>query len=72
MYMVFDLMYSPFSLEFSSNDRLGGDLRFHINRKTFSEEAIRFWMAEIACALRYLHSRGIVHRYEKRLLRDGD
>jgi serine/threonine kinase 32 len=41
---------------------LGGDLRFQINRKTFTEEAIRFWIAEVACALRYLHSRGIVHR----------
>ena len=41
---------------------MGGDLRFHINRKTFTEEAIRFWIAEVACALRYLHSRGIVHR----------
>jgi serine/threonine kinase 32 len=38
-------------------------LRFHINRKTFTEDAIRFWIAEVACALKYLHSRGIVHRY---------
>jgi serine/threonine kinase 32 len=43
--------------------RLGGDLRFHINRKTFSEEAVRFWIAEVACAIKYLHSRGIVHRF---------
>ena len=40
----------------------GGDLRFHISRKTFTEEAVRFWMAELACALRYTHSQGIVHR----------
>lgn len=40
----------------------GGDLRFHISRKTFEERAIRFWMAELACALRYVHSQGIVHR----------
>lgn len=40
----------------------GGDLRFHISRKTFTEEAVRFWMAELACALRYIHSQGIVHR----------
>jgi len=40
----------------------GGDLRFHINRKTFTEEAVRFWIAELGCALRYIHKRGIVHR----------
>jgi serine/threonine kinase 32 len=40
----------------------GGDLRFHIQRKTLTEEAVRFWMAELACALRYIHSQGIVHR----------
>ena len=40
----------------------GGDLRFHISRKTFTEEAVRFWMAELGCALRYCHSQGIVHR----------
>lgn len=40
----------------------GGDLRFHISRKCFTEEAVRFWMAELGCALRYIHSQGIVHR----------
>jgi len=40
----------------------GGDLRFHISRKCFTEEAVRFWIAELACALRYIHSQGIVHR----------
>ncbi|KAK4945228.1 Serine/threonine kinase [Elasticomyces elasticus] len=49
LYLVVDLME-------------GGDLRFHISRKTFTEECIRFWMAELACALRYIHGQGIVHR----------
>lgn len=49
IYIVVDLM-------------TGGDLRFHISRKCFTEEAVRFWMAELACALRYIHSQGIVHR----------
>ena len=40
----------------------GGDLRFHITRKTFTEEAVRFWIAELGCALRYIHKQGIVHR----------
>lgn len=40
----------------------GGDLRFHISRKTFTEEAVRFWIAELGCALSYIHKQGIVHR----------
>jgi serine/threonine kinase 32 len=40
----------------------GGDLRFHISRKTFTEEAVRFWIAELGCALRYIHKQGIIHR----------
>ena len=40
----------------------GGDLRFHISRKTFTEDAVRFWIAELGCALRYCHQQGIVHR----------
>lgn len=40
----------------------GGDLRFHISRKCFTEEAVRFWIAELGCALKYIHSQGIIHR----------
>ncbi|KAJ5646939.1 Serine/threonine-protein kinase 32B [Penicillium lividum] len=49
IYLVVDLMN-------------GGDLRFHISRKCFTEEAVRFWAAELGCALRYIHSQGIIHR----------
>ncbi|PVH68252.1 AGC/YANK protein kinase, partial [Cadophora sp. DSE1049] len=49
MYLVVDLMD-------------GGDLRFHISRKTFTEEAVQFWVAELGCALKYIHKQGIVHR----------
>jgi serine/threonine kinase 32 len=49
LYIVVDLMN-------------GGDLRFHISRKTFTEDAVRFWMAELGCAVRYCHQQGIVHR----------
>ena len=49
LYLVVDLMN-------------GGDLRFHIQRKSFTEDTVRFWMSELACALRYIHSQGIVHR----------
>lgn len=40
----------------------GGDLRFHISRKTFTEDAVRFWIAELGCALKYIHEQGIIHR----------
>ncbi|PVU99353.1 hypothetical protein BB559_000761 [Furculomyces boomerangus] len=49
MFMVIDLM-------------LGGDLRFHIDRKRFDERVVRHWIAEIACGLSYLHEIGIIHR----------
>lgn len=41
----------------------GGELFFHLQReRTFSESRARFYTAEIASALGYLHSRGIVYR----------
>lgn len=40
----------------------GGDLRFHIARKSFTEDAVKFWIAELGCALRYIHKQGIIHR----------
>ncbi|KAI1211452.1 kinase-like protein [Annulohypoxylon truncatum] len=61
MYLVVDLMS-------------GGDLRFHISRKTFTEDAVRFWIAELGCALRYIHGQGIIHRDVKpdNVLLDAD
>ncbi|KZT18115.1 kinase-like protein [Neolentinus lepideus HHB14362 ss-1] len=42
---------------------LGGDLRFHLERKGYlGEEAVRFWVAEIASGLEYLHQQRIIHR----------
>lgn len=50
LFMVLDLM-------------LGGDLRFHLDRMSnMSEEMVRFFVAELALALDYLHRKGIVHR----------
>ncbi|KAJ4385355.1 Serine/threonine kinase, partial [Neurospora sp. IMI 360204] len=61
MYLVVDLMS-------------GGDLRFHISRKTFTEAAVRFWIAELGCALRYIHGQNIIHRDVKpdNVLLDAD
>ncbi|KAI9097326.1 AGC/YANK protein kinase [Phlyctochytrium arcticum] len=50
LFMVLDLM-------------LGGDLRFHLDRmRMLKEDMVRFYTAEVACGLAYLHSRKIVHR----------
>ncbi|KAF9113033.1 hypothetical protein BGX27_002339 [Mortierella sp. AM989] len=49
MYMCMDLM-------------MGGDLRFHMNRRGFGEDVVRSWIAETCSALDYLHALGIVHR----------
>ncbi len=52
----------------------GGDLRFHISRKTFTEDAVRFWISELGCALKYIHELGIIHRDVKpdNVLLDAD
>jgi len=50
MFMVIDLM-------------MGGDLRYHLDRLGgFSEEMVRFFAAEISCAINYLHNKNILHR----------
>lgn len=50
LFMVLDLM-------------LGGDLRFHLDRNgPLTEMQVRFYVAEIALSLGYLHKRRIVHR----------
>ncbi|KAF9524842.1 kinase-like domain-containing protein [Crepidotus variabilis] len=42
---------------------LGGDLRFHLERTGhIQEEIVKFWIAELACALEYLHGQKIIHR----------
>lgn len=39
-----------------------GDLRLHIKTLIFSEEVVRHWIAELSCAVEYLHLHGIIHR----------
>jgi serine/threonine protein kinase len=41
----------------------GGELFFHLKRlRTFSEDMVRFYSAEIVCALDHLHSNHVVYR----------
>lgn len=39
-----------------------GDLRHHIGKFSFLEATVRHWIAELACAVEYLHENNIVHR----------
>ncbi|KAJ7158912.1 kinase-like domain-containing protein [Mycena filopes] len=42
---------------------LGGDLRFHLERKgSIPEEVVCFWLAELSCGIAYLHRQKIIHR----------
>ncbi|THV07983.1 kinase-like protein [Dendrothele bispora CBS 962.96] len=42
---------------------LGGDLRFHLERRGHIPESIvKFWVAELSSGLAYLHKQRIVHR----------
>jgi len=53
----------------------GGELFFHLQKdKRFSEERARFYLAEIACGLEYLHVHGVLYRDLKpeNLLLTGD
>lgn len=50
LFMIVDLMQ-------------GGDVRYHMRQdKRFTEERVRFYCAQTALALNFLHSQGYVHR----------
>jgi len=40
----------------------GGDLRYHLPTRFFSEKEVKFMVACLMTALEYLHSQGVVHR----------
>ncbi|KAJ3065976.1 hypothetical protein HDU98_010688 [Podochytrium sp. JEL0797] len=43
--------------------KMGGDLRFHLTKSgPMQENQVRFYMAECALGLMYLHSKNVVHR----------
>jgi len=80
VHVCIPLSLTPKSLANAENRYLvvdlmsGGDLRFHISRKAFTEDAVRFWISELGCALRYIHGQGIIHRDVKpdNVLLDAD
>jgi serine/threonine protein kinase len=50
LFMIVDLMQ-------------GGDVRYHMRQdKRFTEERVKFYCAQTALALNFLHSQGYVHR----------
>jgi RAC serine/threonine-protein kinase len=54
---------SPDKLYFVMEYINGGELFFHLQReKRFPEERVRFYCAEIAAALEYLHDHGVIYR----------
>jgi serine/threonine kinase 32 len=51
MFMVLDLA-------------VGGDLKYHLDQiGAFTERSVKLYAAEITCALIYLHSNSIIHRF---------
>lgn len=54
---------TPFYLYFVLDYCPGGDLAFHLaNKGTFTEDEVRFYMAELILSVQYLHSRDVIYR----------
>jgi serine/threonine protein kinase len=54
---------TPDKLYFIMDYINGGELFFHLQKeKKFSEERVRFYAAEIAAGLEYLHNAGVIYR----------
>lgn len=54
---------TPDKLYFIMDFVNGGELFFHLQKdRRFSEERVRFYAAEIAAGLEYLHSQGVIYR----------
>jgi len=54
---------TPDKLYFVMDYVNGGELFFHLQKdRKFPEERARFYLAEIACGLEYLHANGVIYR----------
>ena len=40
----------------------GGDLNYHLQKKTFSEKEIKFYISELILSIEYLHNKNIIYR----------
>ena len=70
--MPFSPLFTSLRFAFQSQTKLylisdffnGGELFFYLSNGRFYENRARFYAAEIAMGLHYLHSKGIVYRYD--------
>lgn len=62
--MSLTLNPSDFALSYAKNGEL---LRYIRKIGSFDETCTRFYTAELVCALEFLHSIGIIHRYVLRI-----
>ena len=53
---------TPYKVCFLLDLMNGGDLHYHLTQHIFTEEEVRFYVAEIALGLEHMHSRGVVYR----------
>ena len=53
---------TPYKVCFLLDLMNGGDLHYHLTQHIFTEEEVRFYVAEVALGLEHMHSRGVVYR----------
>lgn len=53
---------TPYKVCFLLDLMNGGDLHYHLTQHIFTEEEVKFYVAEIALGLEHMHSRGVVYR----------
>ena len=62
LFCIFIPVHRPFSLSLRCPPSVGSHLLAHHSSCRFDTERARFYSAEIVCALKFLHQKGIVYR----------